>query len=120
MSETRTVYIVRGWAMGEREFTSRKQADAFATEVEGTVVRRTITEEEVGLRWEHARDRFFRLHDGGRVVAVVCGHGDGWCMDHDGPAYSLNEHDNGSEWVECSTLDEAKAAAEAAVRETWT
>ena len=30
------------------------------------------------------------------------------------------EHDNGSEWVECSTLDEAKAAAEAAVRETWT
>ena len=109
MSETRTVYIVRGWAMGEREYTSRKQAEAFAAEVDGTVIRRTITEEEVGLNW-----RGFGLCDGDQHVRASIS----WTWNEPG-THNWGAHHFGALVGRHATQADARAAVEAAVRETW-
>lgn len=118
--------IVHGWVRPDSraslQITSRADAEAKAAEHGGKARRVTVTTEDVGpLRWEHdpLATNMHRLLDGTKVVAVVCSH-HGRCMDHSGPAYSLSPYDNGAEWFEHFTVEQAKEAAMAAVRETWT
>lgn len=106
-------YRVHGYLPDpQREWTSRSEAEAVAAEVGGTVQRVTTTVDDVGLRW--ARNPVaarLELFDGETSQQATIQRSAGawhWIVQR------------GMRSGACDTLDEAKAAAEAAVREGWT
>ena len=89
--------------------TSRNEAENVATERNATVHRVTVTTEAVGLRWDEV-DEAPLLFDGDKPIFLII---DGF------GGYSYGYWQLG--WSDCfDTIDEAKAAAEAAVKATWT
>lgn len=98
--------------------TSRKEAEAKAVEHSGTVQRVTVTTEDVGpLRWVARvcveRCRHFSLYDGDVFESTVNTDAEGakwYCHGWDGVQFA----------GPFDTIEEAKAAAVAAVRGTWT
>ena len=94
---------------------TRVEAEQVVANLGGTVVRVTSTTEDVGLRWSRVgKSKISRIYDG----AVHCG--------------NVVRCDRFYEWWVCpppgrtrygqgkvDTLEEAKAAAEAAVRASW-
>ena len=100
---------------------SRKCAEELAAEHGGTVHRITVTDEAVGLRWEgephwdDCGDEFLLLDgESRRVLAQVEPSHDGrwlWFVTPGGQETF--------DVLRTATLDEAKAAAEASVRGSW-
>jgi len=96
---------------------SRAEAEVLAAEHGGHVVEVTVTERRVGLRWEEApcngTCEHWKLYDGDAFTRSIN-------TDVDGVEWY--QHDWFGEQVDAgpyTTLDAAKAAAEAAVRATW-
>lgn len=109
---------VLGWPRVPQGFESRRKAEQVAAEVGGTVQRITTTvEDEPGLRWAHQSCPYpcdhWALYDGedfeGKVNTDA--EGDKWyCHNWAGEQYA----------GPFATLEEAKAAAEEAVKARWT
>lgn len=111
------------WYPGAPQFAqyySRLEAEALVAVHGGTVQRVTVTTEDVGLRWvDHQRGcpgpcRHWKLMDGDEFVGTVNtdAEGDKWYLS----AGMAGTHHAGP----FDTIEEAKTAGEAAVRETWT
>lgn len=102
----------------DEEFASRTEAERLAAEHGGKVCRVTTVEEDVDLRWEtepHWDDcgDEWLLREAKLVLGRVEPSHDGrWC-------WWLNNHSTMHTAQACATLDEAKAAAEQAVKGTW-
>lgn len=100
---------------------SRSEAERLAAEHGGTVHRITVTDEAVGLRWEgephwdDCGDEFLLLDgESRRVLArVEPSHDDRWVW------FVSPGGQKTFEVLRTATLDEAKAAAEASVRGSW-
>jgi hypothetical protein len=99
-------------------YASRAEAEAVAAQNGGTVQRVTVTTEDVGLRWVQAKDYRFpweALYDGDSVTDFIVGN-----HDYTGPQLYHHIGHGAGKGVRFPTPALAKAAAEAAVRETWT
>ena len=110
-----------GWSKSD-EFCNRytrAEAEAKAAEHGGKVRRVTVTTEDVGLRWDDSQRGRLYLRDSeataGLALAVVRVPWD----DGDAASHVYEWRGNGERQI-ADSLEEAKAAAEAAVRETWT
>lgn len=114
--------IVHGWVRPDSraslQITSRADAEAKAAEHGGTVRRVTVTTADAGpLRWVErpcmGMCRHWALYDGDVFESTVNTDAEGakwYCHGWDGVQFA----------GPFDTLDEAKEAAMAAVRETWT
>ena len=107
---------VRYWVNGsalQTMYASRRKADAYARKCGTWVVERTIVDRDLtGLRWEHENWALcWVLYDGDTVEAFVDVEDGKWC---------IRDRDNARCAGPFDTLAEAKAAAEALVREAWT
>lgn len=109
MSETEVRWHLKGAAEWHGGYVSRRAAERIAKDVGTTVQKRTTVIEDVGLHWLDCAGSSI-LADGTKQIALAFDDGR-WAYPC-GPNHVIHES--------VGSLEAAKAAAVAAVMETWT